>query len=860
MKILLLIIFLNIGYGSSLFAQVWTPSDSVFTGASLFPDTLADSSVIADTLFSEKPLAAGDGLDTVIHYGADSTEGFLESSIVILRNKAWVRYKGMEIRAAKITIDQPKRMMTAEAAPDSADSSGQVLRWKGRPEFSEGGESFRGQVMEYNFDTRRGKVIMGETKMQDGIYYGQTIRKIGDSTLYVRKGKFTSCEVEHPHYYFQSEQMKMEMRDKVVAKPVILYIHEVPVFAIPFGVFPNQTGRRSGIVPPTYSETPREGRQIRNFGYYWAPNDYFDALTQVDYLDKAGYQFREGVRYAKRYSFTGTFQFSYSSLSYISGEKNRLWSIDATHSQTLGERSNLNADVHYISSKNFYQFTSINQQQVLNRQVRSNVSYNTSFDWGSVSANLSQSKNLDNGQRDFTFPNVSVSKSSAPIFAKPEKDRDKPDTWYQTIRYSYSSNALRKEFHANDTAVTQSALGMNHTVGVSAPFKVMKYFNLSPNFAFQETWFDRRRENFLPSGAGAVTSDTVRGFYARHTYSTSLSLSTKLYGMMNPDLFGLKTLRHVMTPSVNLTYQPDFSERQWGYWETVRDTAGRVSKYDRYGGSILFGGTPSGRALSMGVNLANVFQAKFVTSGKDTAKTKSGQLESDEKKLDLLNWNSSISYNFEAEQFKLSNLSTNLSVSNDLAKNVTLSMNMVHDFYRWDYARNTRIDKLNKIPRLISASATAGFTLQGGESTGNTADKEREETAQTAGKTPGSQFMPSNPSLPEGVPWDVRFNFNYDINKYNPKVVTKQFGVNITAGMKITRNWQISYNARYDVMKKDFVSQSFSFIRDLHCWEMRLDWTPMGPAAGYFFIVQIKAANLRDVKIQRTDYGSRTFY
>jgi hypothetical protein len=331
--------------------------------------------------------------------------------------------------------------------------------------------------------------------------------------------------------------------------------------------------------------------------------------------------------------------------------------------------------------------------------------------------------------------------------------------------------------------------------------------------------------------------------------------------MMNPDILGLKTLRHVLTPSMSLTYQPDFSTGQWGYWESVRDTSGVKRKFDRYSGNILFGGSPSGRVLSLGVNLANVFQAKFMTTGHDSEKNVSGQPVSNEKKIDLLNWNSSISYNFEAESFKLSNLSTNLSISNDLAKNVSLSMSMVHDFYRWNYIRNTRIDKLNKLPRLISANITSGFSLQGGENSGTGEPSDQtDKKAQSPGPTPGAQYVPSNTSLPEGVPWDVRFNFNYDISKYNPKVVTKQFGVNINAGMKITKNWQVSYSARYDIQKKDMVSQSFSFIRDLHCWEMRLDWTPVGPTAGYFFIVQIKAANLRDVKLQRTDYGSRTFY
>jgi lipopolysaccharide assembly outer membrane protein LptD (OstA) len=806
--------------------------------------------------------AAKGSLDTLIYYGADTTEGYMESSTVVLRSNAWVRYRGMEIRAAKITIEQPKKMMIAEAVSDSSDSSGIIIAWKGRPVFTEGGESFTGQVMEYNFDTRRGKVVLGETKMQEGIYYGKVIRKIGDSTLYVRGGRFTSCEAKEPHFYFRTEQLKIEMRDQVVAKPVVLYIHEVPIFAIPYGVFPNKTGRRSGIIPPSYSETPREGKQLRNFGYYWAPNDYFDAVGQMDYLDKAGFIFRGGTRYAKRYAYSGSVQFSYSSLNYITGEKTRLWNLDATHSHTLSERSNLNADIHYVSSKNFYQFTSINQQQILNRQVRTNVVYNSSYDWGSVSTSLSQSRNLDNGQRDFTFPNVSISKSSAAIFSKPADESYRTDRWYETIRYSYNSNALRKEIQANDTAVTQSAMGMNHQVSLNAPFKVLSYINLSPNFNFQETWFDRRQENYRLTTGNRETSDTVRSFFARHTFSTGVTLSTKLYGLMNPEVFGLKTLRHVMTPSVNLTYQPDFSSRQWGYWEHVKDTTGTARKFDRYRGNILFGGSPSGRTLSMGVNLANVFQAKYLRNILDTSKTKSGKNNQEETKIDLLNWNSGISYNFEAEQFKLSTLNSSVSVSNDLAKNISLSLSMVHDFYRYDRKRNQRLDILNKVPRLLSLTITSGFSLNGGESGSSPAVPSQPSgayPASSSGGIYGERFVAQQASLPEGVPWNARMDFNYDINKNNPNQVTRNFGVNISSGLKLTTNWQVNYTARYDIQNKKLISQSFSFMRDLHCWEMRLEWSPTGPAAGYFFIVQIKAQNLRDIKLQRTDYGSQIY-
>lgn len=836
MRLVLLIVLAS----SLAFAQQGDSLHTVDTSRSKFPSLPTAS----DTL-RRNPSS----IDTTIYYGADTTEGVLDDSKLILINNAWVRYEGIKVTAARITIDQNQRLMTAEAVADSADSTGTVIHWRGIPEFSEGGQTFTGHVMEYNFDTKRGKVLQGKTQESDGIYYGQTIRKIGDSTLYVRGGVFTTCDVpEEPHFFFRTREMKLVVRDQVIARPVILYIEDVPIFAIPFGVFPNKSGRSSGITPPVYSETPREGRQFRNFGYYWAPNDYFDALFQVDFLDKAGWLYHGGANYAKRYTYTGSMRFSYSSLSYITGERTRLWNLDASHQHTISDKENLSADLHFVSSKNFYQFTSLNQNDILNRQIRSNILYNRNFEWGSMSANASHSKNLDNGARDYTLPSLTISKSSAALFSKPDEDRNRPDRWFEVIRYSYNSNALHRGSQPNDTSKTTAAVGMNHSVSVTAPYKVFRYVNISPSVRFEETWVDRRNENHRYNTSNQIEKDTVRGFFARHTFSTSVGVSTKLYGVMNPDVLGLKTFRHVMTPTVSLTYQPDFSSRTWNYYARARDTSGTSQRFDRFAGNPLFGGTPQGRVLAMGFSLSNVFQAKVAQAAKDTVK------DTDERKLDLLNWNSSISYNFEATEFKLSTLSTSLTLSNDLAQNLSLTANLTHDFYRYDTLLNRRVNDLQKIPRLVNLSLTAGFNLKGGEGSASTGEPSRD-----VGQTGYQSFLPQNPTLPLGVPWNMRVDLNYDMNKNDPENVTKNIGSNLSAGIRISPNWQVNYTARIDLLKKDIVSQSFTFVRDLHCWEMRFDWTPTGPAAGYFFIVQVKSATLRDIKLQRTDYGSRIF-
>ena len=58
--------------------------------------------------------------------------------------------------------------------------------------------------------------------------------------------------------------------------------------------------------------------------------------------------------------------------------------------------------------------------------------------------------------------------------------------------------------------------------------------------------------------------------------------------------------------------------------------------------------------------------------------------------------------------------------------------------------------------------------------------------------------------------------------------------------IQFTEAWRIQYNARFDL-----------FYRDLHCWELSLNWTPNGYASGLYLKLNVKSPNLRDLKIEQ---------
>ena len=109
------------------------------------------------------------------------------------------------------------------------------------------------------------------------------------------------------------------------------------------------------------------------------------------------------------------------------------------------------------------------------------------------------------------------------------------------------------------------------------------------------------------------------------------------------------------------------------------------------------------------------------------------------------------------------------------------------------------------------------------------------------------------------IPWNLFIGFRYALNKYNPLFPSKTFSVTPRLDFNITKNWKINYNAEFDLISKTIIYHDFTFYRDLHCWEMRFDWTPSGARKGFFIIIKIKSPNFKDLKIEKKDYRGSVF-
>jgi lipopolysaccharide assembly outer membrane protein LptD (OstA) len=95
----------------------------------------------------------------------------------------------------------------------------------------------------------------------------------------VYQGSYTTCDLEDPHFAFRFKKAKVIPDNKIVTGPAYLEIEGVPTpLFIPFGLFPNKKGQRSGIVIPSYGESTNRGFYFENGGYYFAISDHLDLI------------------------------------------------------------------------------------------------------------------------------------------------------------------------------------------------------------------------------------------------------------------------------------------------------------------------------------------------------------------------------------------------------------------------------------------------------------------------------------------------------------------------------------------------------------------------------------------------------
>ena len=831
--------------------------------------------------------------DLIIHTATDYTIQNAKDKTVTLYNEAQVIYTDIDLKAGIIIVDYLKKTIYAKGIKDSTG-------YTQKPIFKQGGQESEQDSLIYNFETKKAIIYGIKTKQEPGMFVlGEKAKRVNDSTIYMRKIKFTTSDKDKPDYYIGVDKAKIVPNKKIIVGLSNLVIADVPtpVF-LPFAYFPLGKDRASGfVIPALQTSTANRGIGIQNGGYYFAINDYVDLELLADVYSNGSWGFRSSSQYYVRYKFSGNFNLSFEKIIQStrgfddfseSTNFNLRWS--QRQDTKASPNSNFSASVNLGSSQYFRQsLNEVNNSNFLTNTFNSSISYQKTFVGTPFNLNLNatHSQNTNTGSVTMALPSLQVSMNRIFPFAGKGGIKKNPlqkiGLTYN-VQGEYRINTSEEEFFTPKMFETAIA-GVQHRTDASTNLTILDYFTLSPSINYREVWsfqnvnktYDETLQN-TDGSFGTVVTDTIRGFSNFREYSTSLSLSTNIYGTYNFKKGRLKAIRHTIRPSISFSYRPDFADK---YNRTVQSNL-EGTAFETYSpfdnGTSLYGTPGVGLSNSIGLSLNNVVEGKVAPKDPDSD-------EEDRKITILNNLNFSSAYNIAADSLRWSPV--NASVGTRIFKDkLAINLNATLDPYQINET-GQRINKfVSGLFRLTSANLTANYSLSSNDFNGKNDNTPNSNSGNGNQNTPdvlGNNIDPTNRfatdpnSLQNSnstrdedevtelfsskIPWNLNlaysaFYSNNGISNIGIQSHSLMFG----GDFELTPKWKVGFSSGYDIDSGGFTFTRMNFSRDLDSWRFNFNWVPFGTNQSYVFFIGVKSSVLSDLKYDQNRPPNRVLF
>jgi lipopolysaccharide assembly outer membrane protein LptD (OstA) len=823
-------------------------------------DTLQVDSLETDTTTAAPSLTI---ITDTVDYRGDYISYSLVDSLITLHSSARTNSGAVSLEAYVIQFDTRARIIEAFSGDVAIDSLRgdnpfvDQLQPNSIPVIlKDRDQDLKGDYLRYSIDTEKGRIVTSKSDYETGFFYGEELHRQQKDIFYLKNGRYTTCNADEPHFHFKSTDLKLIEGQKLIAKPVVFHLGRLPLIALPYYVFPLEKGRHSGILPFSLGNIERGELYISNVGYYWAASEYWDWKGALDYYeDRNRMNIFSSINYRKRYVFNGSVSGNWGRETVfdsknINENRRARWTLKANHSHELSPSFKISASGDIRSDATFYNDYSTDLAERLNRIIRSQVTFSKRFGSSiSISGSLKHDEHLDDESRIDRLPSLGVSLPAVRPFGSGTVDAEGQlqRRWYNDFIVTYrprlenfsARNTLDSTtntiidsnitFDTNiviidtlpldaDTSIvidtlytllSQDTLSyrtrkeytrVDHSLNASLPLTIARYFVFNPSFRYAENWFKiHATDQSAAAGIDASTS------YRSYRYDFGASFSTKLYGTVSPNLFGLIGLRQVLSPFVSYRYVPEI------------DRHPAISSYA--GGSA----RSTSKSQSMSVSLGHDYQAKI----------RRGEVE---QSYDLLSVKHAFSYNFEKDSLRFSNLQTR--ISSNLLRSVRLNASMTHSLYKGP--QSSQLDFWN--PHLLSFKLDANLSLRGKRFLfDDVTSTMMPRGADSANQVGNFGMAPRPTSAPGRRGWDARVSYSYSETGKWTDNFRKSSSVRFTLNFNLTPTTQVNYSQYYDFVSAKTVTNIVNITKVIHCWTGTFHWVPTGSTRGWGFRLYVTA-------------------
>jgi len=827
------------------------------------PFQKADSVIVPKTdSFSFR--TSKDSLDAPVTYHADDSMviDIPAKKILLYGKESRVKYLDNELIAPYIEFDQRTSEVSAYLVKDS---TGKVISF---PAFVQTDFKTVSDSIKFNMKTKKGITKGTYTEQGEMFVYGEKIKKVDADVFYAYRSRFTTCNLDTPHFAFIAKKVKFINKKMAFTGPVHPEFEGVPIpVYLPFGIYPLKQGRHSGLLPPTFTANEQLGLALEGLGYYKILSDNWDVVARGTIYSYGGWTANLSPRYYKRYHYQGNLALDIQHFRDIDKSGSRSFNIRWSHTSDTKARPGVsfNASVNAGSSK-FNSSVPNSPERNFQNQLNSSITYSKVWKDKPFNLTVSANHNQNTAQKliNINLPDIGFNVNTLYPFRR--KEATGTLKWYENIGVALNTNAksLSSFYDTSGNIFRQLVDGLqwgaSHNVPISLSLPELGHLQFAPSVSYQERWYQQEFRRSWNSTLKKVDTSINRGFFSAREMSFGMGVATRIFGMFTfKKNSRVQAIRHEIRPSLSASYKPDMNKRFW--YTTQIDTSKNTARFSVHEGSI-FGAFSEGKFGGLNFGIDNNIQMKL-RSKKDTG-------EASIKKISLIDgFSINGSYNFMADSFRFSQLS--VSARSSLFGKINITASGTLDPYLTN-SRGDRIDKLvwSKRPlslgKLVNGVISVQSQFKGGDKKEKLPDNRQQQVNPVSGLPLNeyqqeASYISNNPGefANFNIPWSLGFSYALNFSRqrkadYSGFESVFSQNVNWTGSLNLTPKWQVGMNGYYNITLKQLGSLSMYLTREMHCWQMAINISPVGRYRYFNISISPKSSILRDLKINRTRY------
>jgi len=773
----------------------------------------------------------GQSLGSAVKYQArDSIVAHIPTQKVRLYGDARVDFEDIQLTADYIEIDILKSEVMATY---TLDSLGEPV---GKPLFTSGGEESSCDYIKYNFETKKGYIKEIRAQQGEGYIHMAEAKVHPNEEVHLRDGKYTTCDLDTPHYHFKMTKAIIVPDERIVTGPIYMKLFKMPMpLAAPFSFLPNSDSRKHGIIIPKFANT-ENSFGLQDFGYYIPLGDFWETYFYATIFTTGRFGLANVSNYKKKYKYSGGVGLKFEQFRgkfYDSLVSNK-WTFNWKHIQDVKAHPTLkfSSDVNFKSDNNGKTSLQAINEEYFSNQFNSALNLTKRWKAGSLSGSMGLKVSLQQNtqSKNYTLElpsyNLTVNRFNLGVLRQSKIGKK----WYENITVNYTMNA-RNKIAAPDTVFRNENLylandyvqnGVEHATIVQANLRAFgSRIMINPNVKYNEIWNFQYEQQAWSDITDTIVTTDYNGFKSSRSLDIGTSMSSNFFGYYTLVGKSQTKFRHVAATSLSLSYRPDL-----GLYEQIqKDTLGNTKYYSPFQNS-LYREAAQGNSALISFGLSNTLEMK-TRDKKDTLNESMKNI----KLVDAFSINGN--YNFLADSFNLSRITLAFRTAKFLGifnvqTGATLSpysYNTVTGIESPEYAWFNS----QGLGRFKSANAaiSANFT----NSKGRNKQKQLDESTKDDAKSNDLATKPGIISFE--IPWQVNLSYNISYTSISKKTVDSYkdtltlFQTLVVNGdFNINEKWKFGYGANFDLQANSFAtlipSASLSIWRDLHCWEAAL--------------------------------------